>query len=812
MARPGGPLLEFSEDWTPIFADAGREYAYLAQMASQRAVEGGAEFEARTDGGETVRVSIVFARPEVVRLRAWLGEQAPPAESPMLVEGFDQPKPVLLDEGEEGVTLDSGQLRVRVGRRPWSLRVEAGGRAVLEQRPDDRSALGGGPLVLPTGYSKGADGRIAFHEAWSLEPGERLYGLGGQFGPFDKTGQRIVSWSRDPLGAVTTTMSYLNVPFLLSSRGYGLFLHHHSKIVYELGNPYPQTAAFRVNDPWLDYFIVYGPSLKEVIGRYGEVTGRPLVPPLWSFGVWYSRCMYRDRAQVEGIVERLRELGIPGDVVHLDPLWLKERRKRQRDGCDFEWDEEAFPDPEGFVRWLAERGFKLSLWENPYVWQGTEMHREGVEKGYFAKARDPSAHSASSGQAGSGQAMGLARPLDNPDETALVDFTKPEAVRWWQEKHRRYLRMGVAAFKTDYGEATPPDALFADGRTGEQLHNLYPLLYNRAVFEVSAEEREEPLVFARSGYAGSQRYPINWTGDAPCTWGGMAATLRAGLSLSLSGIAMWSHDIGGFWNPDAMQPPEATLYIRWAQFGLLSSHARFHGIRGREPWYFGEKAVEVVREFARLRYRLLPYIYSLAREAAESGLPVVRPLLLEYPEDAAAETVDFEYLLGRDLLVAPVTNAEGRCVVYLPEGRWCDWWTGEVLQGPRFLRQEAPIERLPLYVRMDSIVPLAPAMDYVGQREWAPLTLEVRLASRAAARVWTPVGEVRVEGTREGDAVRVSVEGPSQGYEVRVVEPGRLGQVAVEGEATLGGVEGEEGATVVRVMGKGKWAMRGKMG
>ncbi|HEU4760058.1 MAG TPA: TIM-barrel domain-containing protein, partial [Dehalococcoidia bacterium] len=745
-------------------------------------------------GGETVRVSIVFARPEVVRVRAWLGEQAPPAESPMLVEGaLAGLKPGLRGVGadEEGVTLDSRALRVRVGRKPWSVRVETGGRALLEQRPDDRQLLG--PLVLPTGYSKGADGRISFHESWSLEPDERLYGLGEQFGPFDKRGQRIVFWCRDPLGAVTTTISYLNVPFLLSSRGYGLFVHHNSKIVYELGNPSPQSAAFRVEDPWLDYFVVYGPSLKEIIGRYVELTGRPVVPPLWSFGVWYSRCMYRDRAQVEGIVERLRELGIPGDVVHLDPLWLKERRKRTRDGCDFEWDEEAFPVPEGFVRWLRERGFKLSLWENPYVWEGTEMHREGVEKGYFAKANEG----------------GLARPLDNPDETALVDFTNPEAARWWQEKHRRYLRMGVAAFKTDYGEATPPDAVFADGRTGKQLHNLYPLLYNRSVFGVSAEERgEEAMVFARSGYAGSQRYPINWTGDAPCTWGGMAATLRAGLSLSLSGIPMWSHDIGGFWNPDGMQPPDATLYIRWAQFGLLSSHARFHGIRGREPWYYGDQAVEIVREFARLRYRLLPYIYSLAREAAESGLPVVRPLVLEYPQDPAAEAVDFEYLLGRDLLVAPVTNAEGRCVVYLPEGQWCDWWTGEVLRGPRHTRLTAPIERMPMYARLDSVLPLAPALDYVGQRPWEPLSLEVRLGSRAETRAWTPAGDVTVTASRDGDDVRVSVDGPSQEYEVRFVEPERVRDVAMEGDARVDAVEQVAGVTVVRATGKGRWELR----
>jgi alpha-D-xyloside xylohydrolase len=264
--------------------------------------------------------------------------------------------------------------------------------------------------------------------------------------------------------------------------------------------------------------------------------------------------------------------------------------------------------------------------------------------------------------------------------------------------------MGVAAFKPDYGEAVPKDAMFSDGRTGEQMHNLYPLLYNKAVYEVMQEERGEAMLFSRSGYAGSQRYPINWTGDAPCTWGGMAATLRSGLSLSMSGITMWSHDIGGFWNPRRMEPPDSTLYIRWAQFGLLSSHARFHGVRGREPWYYGEKAVEVVREFAKLRYRLLPYIYSLAQEAAETGMPVVRPLVLEYPDDPVAATVDYEYMLGPDLLVVPVMNAEGKATVYLPEGEWRDWWTNERLRGPVHMRLDVPIERLPLYARWESDV------------------------------------------------------------------------------------------------------------
>ena len=686
----GGVLREFAADWTPIFADVDREYTHLTEVTSCTPADSGVALEVHATDGQTLQGAITFLTPEIFRLRLWLDEE-PLADSPILIAGAHRAHRVQVSDGSDRVEIDSEAIAVLLNKAEWSLTVRPKDRrAVFEQRWDDRQIRGA--VTLPTGYSRRPDGSIEFHEVFSLDSDDHLYGLGEHFGPFDRKGQRIVSWSRDPVGAITSTACYINIPLLISSRGFGLFFHHHSKLTYELGNPALQTAAIRVGDPYLDYFFIYGPSGKEIISRYTELTGRATVPPRWSFGVWWSRCMYRNREQVEGIVERLRELDIPGDVVHLDPLWLKGRKDKRLDGCHFEWDEEAFPDPPGFVDWLGERGFKLSLWEIPYVYNDSEMAREGEANGYFA--RDPDA--------------GPAKPIENPEETLLVDFTNSAAVRWWQDKHRPYLKLGVAAFKPDYGEAVPPDAMFSDGRTGEKVHNLYPLLYNKAVYEVMREEHGEAMLFSRSGYAGSQRYPINWTGDAPCTWGGMAATLRAGLSLSISGISMWSHDIGGFWNPRLFQPPDPTLYIRWAQFGLLSSHSRFHGVRGREPWYYGDKAIEVVREFARLRYRLLPYIYSLAEEASATGIPVVRPLILEYPDDPVAATVDYEYLLGPDLLVVPVMNPEGRAVVYLPEGEWRDWWSGEVSTGPRHLRLEVPIERLPLYARVGADIPIEP--------------------------------------------------------------------------------------------------------
>jgi alpha-D-xyloside xylohydrolase len=329
------------------------------------------------------------------------------------------------------------------------------------------------------------------------------------------------------------------------------------------------------------------------------------------------------------------------------------------------------------------------------------------------------------------------------------------------------------------------------------------------VFEIIQRERGEAVVFGRSGYAGSQRYPINWMGDSQCTWNGMAGALRGGLSLGLSGVPFWSHDVGGFVNPDGYVPPNTTLYIRWAQWGLLSSHTRFHGVGPREPWHFGEKAVEIVREFARLRYRLLPYLYALAHEAHETGLPVARPLWLEYPNDPHTPSIDQQYLLGPYLLVAPVFNEEGRCNVYLPPGRWHDWWDGIVIEGPRYLQITVPIKRLPLFVREDSILPLAPVMDHVGQREWEPIELQVRVRKEARLRFFDPQRPVEVKARRRGDEVEVSVgvRVPRK-LEIRLIEAKAPRRVTFEGKVEDTTWEGTANGAVARLRALGRCSLR----
>src|SRR3989442_4859240 len=308
----GGVLREFAADWTPIFADLDREYAHLTEVTSYTAIDSGVALEMRATDGQSVRVTINFVTPEVFRLRMWLDEE-PPLDSQMLVEGAHRNQSCRVSEESDRLELDSDAVALSLNKGEWALTVRPKDRrAIFEQRWDDRQIRGA--ITLPTGYSRRADGTVLGHEVVSLDPDEHIYGLGEHFGPFDRKGQRIVSWSRDPVGAITSTACYINIPLLISSRGFGLFFHHHSKLTYELGNPALQTAAIRVGDPYVDYFFIYGPTPKEIIGRYGELTGRPAMPPQWSFGVWWSRCMYQNREQVEGIVERLAELEIPGDM------------------------------------------------------------------------------------------------------------------------------------------------------------------------------------------------------------------------------------------------------------------------------------------------------------------------------------------------------------------------------------------------------------------------------------------------------------------------------------------------------------------
>ena len=639
----------------------------------------------------TVPVTLTVHGPRTFRFELRANPEVPAdREYPEL--DFDAvAEPVDLDvtETDGSVEIDTGALRITVGTAEWAFAVEdadSGETVFAEQRSDPD--VFGRQRVEPLGFTQTEINhnprRVSeAGTAFRLSPGERIYGAGEQFTEFDRRGQEIELWHEEPLGT-ETARAYKNVPFHLSTEGYGLLVDTTARVTYDFGRESTASGTVAVDDDAFAFVFFYGPEFPDVIRRYTGVTGRPDRPPKWSFGTWLSRLGYESRAELEAVADRLRAESIPSDVLHLDPFWM-----RERSSCDLEWDTDQFPDPEGMIDGLREAGFRLSLWEHPHVPVGTDAFAEGVAEGYFVAD-------------GTGRPYVMDHTCQGDYRGAIVDFTHPGAVEWWQEKHRRLLDQGVAVFKTDYGEYVPEDAVFANGKTGRSMHNLYPYLYNEAVYEAVAEVNgdEEAVVWGRSAWTGSQSFPMHWGGDPQTSWSGMAAALRGGLSASLSGIALWSHDIGGF-----RGTPSTELYTRWAQFGLLSSNSRCHGTTPREPWEFGEEALDTFREYAELRYRLLPYVYTAAEVAARTGTPVVRPLVFGFQDDPATHDLDSQYTLGPDLLVAPVFAGDSERDVYLPEGEWRDHWTGEHHDGGRWVTVDAPLERQPMFVRAGSVVP-----------------------------------------------------------------------------------------------------------
>lgn len=768
-----------------VFDSRVREFHWLQRISAVRRRRAGADFLVATSGGGTERVRVEMWTPHVARVQVYAAGGRLDRSSPMLV-GRRRGGPVEVTESRRAIRIASEVVTIEAARNPWRLRMlDRAGEVVFAELADraDRWFV-----TYPTGFAvdRGAGGRQGYASFW-LRHDEHLYGLGERYGPLDRRGLRTVLWSVDTHSTNSTDLAYKPVPFFLSTAGYGVFIHTTARTIVDLGATSNVSGWFLVDEPVLDYFLIYGPSLRDILRRYLDLTGHPAVPPRWSFGIWFSRCMYRSRAEVEDVVTQARRRGVPMDVIHLDPLWLAGRRAQTFDSCDFRWDVEAFGNPRTLIRWLRRRGVRLSLWENPYVPMESPVYAEAAQRGYVLRAPG-------------GEVVRFAgRPA------AIVDFTNPAAREWYKALHRPLLRQGVAVFKPDYGEAVPPDAISHDGRAGAELHNLYPLLFNRTVFEVTGEFTDHPMVWGRSGWAGSQRYPVHWSGDAPSRWEVLPSILASGLSLAMSGFAFWSHDIGGFYG---LSDPR--LYARWAQWGLLSSHARFHGKEPREPWHMGPRALRIVRRYAQLRYRLLPYLYGEALASARAGLPLMRPLVLEYQDDPAAAAIGDQYLLGSALLVAPVFSPAGRRRVYLPPGRWWDFWTGRRYDGRSWHRVRVPLDILPLFVRTDTVLPLGPVVAHSGVRptRW---TFEVRLEGRAAYDLDTGTGRLRVRAELRPGMITVRVGGGGGNHVVRLVGVA-ASRAEVSGQGALRRVARVRGATEVIVAARGAYTVRAAIG
>ena len=586
--------------------------------------------------------------------------------------------------------LTSGKLAVRIDKGgEWSVTYHAGG----------QSLTGNGWRSL--GFVDTPDGRF-IHEQMSLGVGEYVYGLGERFTPFIRNGQVVDIWNED--GGTSSELAYKNIPFYLTNRGYGVFVNQPEKVSFEIGSEKVERIQFSVPGEWLDYFVIYGPAPRQILERYTALTGRPALPPSWSFGLWLSTSFTTeyDEKTITEMIDGMAERQIPLSVFHFDCFWM-----REFNWCDFNWDSRTFPDPVGMLRRLKDRGLKICVWINPYIAQRSPLFEEASAAGYLLKRQNGDTWQWDMWQPGMG----------------IVDFTNPDACEWFSQKLRALQAMGVDTFKTDFGERIPLDVVYHDRSDPARMHNYYTLLYNKTVFEAIKMTRGagDTLVFARSATVGSQQFPVHWGGDSTATFESMAESLRGGLSLGLSGFGFWSHDIGGF-----EHTASAAVYKRWCAFGLLSSHSRLHGSSSyRVPWLYDQEAVDVLAKFTRLKNSLMPYLYQAAVQANRTGTPMLRAMVLAFPDDPACETLDRQYMLGDSLLVAPVFREDGVVTYYLPSGKWTHFLTGETVEGGKWRQEKVDFLSIPLWVPENSVIPVG-SVDHRPDYEYTDnLTLHV---------------------------------------------------------------------------------------
>lgn len=584
-----------------------------------------------------------------------------------------------------------------------------------------------------------------------LSVGEKIYGLGERYGPFVKNGQHIEMWNED--GGTASNVTYKNVPFYMSNRGYGIFVDSTSNVSFDVQNECTNRVNIVVLGQGMRVYLIYGGTPKAILAKYTSLTGLPTLPPQWTFGLWLSTSFLTDYdyGTVSKFIEGMNSRDIPLKVFHFDCFWMKGFQ-----WCDFKFDPKYFPDAQKMLNDLKTNyGVKICVWINSYVGQESDLFDECEARGLFIKKADGAAYQSDLWQGGMG----------------IIDFTNPEAYQWFQDKLAQLIDLGVDCFKTDFGERIPSrDVTYHDGTNPVGMHNYYTYLYNKCVFEVLQQKKgPEACVFARSTTAGGQKFPVHWGGDCESTFEAMAESLRGGLSLSLCGFGFWSHDIGGFEGS-----PHPAVYKRWCAFGLMSSHSRLHGSHSyRVPWNFDDESSVVLQKFTKLKLSLMPYIFSAAVEASKTGTPVMRPMVLEFPHDKIAQTCDCQFMVGDLLLVAPVFNAEGNVSFYLPKGKWYGLLDGKIRdsQGKgEWFEEVHDFKSLPLLVRPNSVFISAgkevDEPDYKYDEDYVVNIYAVE--GTKTVEIHDGSGEVVGEVTVKKVGGDYEVDGPGR-YEVKVL-------------------------------------------
>ena len=647
-----------------------------------------------------------------------------------------------ITEDDNEIVYQSGALRAVVNKQPssWSIIFYDGDRRLTD-----------------TGFRNMAhmnnrdNGKTYMVEQLALDVDEYIYGLGERFTPFVKNGQVVDMWNED--GGTASEITYKNIPFYITNKGYGIFVDNEGDVSYEIASEKVERVQFSVEGERLDYYVINGHTPMGTVEKYTQLTGKPALPPAWSFGLWLTTSFTTnyDEATTSSFIDGMAEHDIPLHVFHFDCFWMD-----AYEWCNFKWDPKTFPDPKGMLARYHEKGLKICVWINPYIGQKSSLFAEAAENGYLIQKKDGSIWQTNLWQPGMG----------------IVDFTNPAAVIWYQDKLKALLDMGVDCFKTDFGERIPvKDIVYYDGSDPVKMHNYYPYLYNKAVFELLEKERGkgEAVVFARSATAGGQQFPVHWGGDCSATYPSMAETLRGGLSLACGGFGFWSHDISGF-----EQTAPADIYKRWCAFGLLSSHSRLHGSSSyRVPWLFDDEACEVLAKFVRLKCALMPYLYAQAVRSHEEGRPVLRPMILDFAE-RSCETLDKQYMLGDSLLVAPIFKENGEVEYYLPKGKWVQLLTGEIIEGGEWKKEMHDYFSLPLLVRPNSILAVGTCHDKPDYDFAEGVTFylsEFEDGSSAEIFVTDVKGNKvrRVRAVREGDTITVAVDGGSDNWDCKLM-------------------------------------------
>lgn len=749
-------------------------HQFIQRISSSKKIDGGVLFSCITSSGREVNVELKVCTDHIFRIKRYPAEGKQDMESLLEIKRDWDVQDFDVVENSEKITVKTESLRFECIKEPWQYIIyDKHDKAILKEHITDVD-VHNNYRSLPVGFITESGKIRRANETFHIYPGECFYGFGEKFTRLNKLGQRLIGWNTNPFGPGTEE-SYKNIPFFMSTRGYGIFVNSTYRITYEMGNRSLMSYTIIVDEPRLDLFFIYGPRLKDVLRRYAKITGFPSLPPLDSFGIWYTPFAWsEDVNHYVELARKFREFDIPIDrfscIVNLTAfpgrpdLPMKELVERTK----------------ALSNALSQEGIKIGLYVAPLLNIGTELEKEARENGYCLKKEDGSDYEVWLGVKGDSEVRETEYSLamlerDNAwrerhnrivyTPCLMPDFTNPETIKWWKNKIIALMQAGCLGIDmSDFGEDVPADAYYYNGRSGEEMHNIYPLLYQKASFEAVEEgTARRGLVNARSGTAGMQRYPICWAGDSNCTWEDMLATIRGGLSIGLSGVAFWSCDIGGYVPLKCELTPE--LWIRWSQFAMFLSHTRLHGIGpDRVPWNFGEKALNIFRKYARLRYRLLPYIFSCAYKCSQTGLPMMRAMVLEFQDDPNTYDRDDQYMFGDAFLVAPVYTPDNKRTVYLPGGIWFNYWTGEQYKGATTLYIEPSLEELPLFIRGDSIIPMGPEMDYIGQKPFDPLVLDIWLCETASFTIFDEEEMVECNAEKRGTRKVLEISNSKKHY------------------------------------------------